>query len=74
MSTCACIQFLADVARPDLFPQLCSIRGDISDVLKGLQPEFSFTGRKYYSIEFEVILSFGLTELKAQLSWKDPKV
>jgi len=50
------------------------VRGNMTDLLKNLQPNHSATGKKYYMLEFEVILSFGLTELKAQLCWKDPVV
>ncbi|KAL4068705.1 hypothetical protein V8B97DRAFT_1918465 [Scleroderma yunnanense] len=42
---------------------------DTSKATEMLPQRRSETGRTYYSIHFKVILLFGLTELKAQLSW-----
>ena len=39
--------------------------------LKGsIQPKKNQFNAKYYVLDFEVVLLFGLTELKAQIAWK----
>ena len=49
-----------------MYSTLCHISADASNV-----PIHKNKGPKatYYYQEFDVVLSFGLTELKAQLSW-----
>ncbi|KAL4079085.1 hypothetical protein J3A83DRAFT_4367804 [Scleroderma citrinum] len=54
---------------PSSFTELCTIHADTSKATEMLPQRRSETGRTYYSIHFKVILLFGLTELKAQLSW-----
>lgn len=52
----------------DMFSTLCTVRADVSHI------PFKTLGRKkkrYYMFEFDVVLCFGLTELKAQISWKE---
>ena len=39
-----------------------------------LKPRLNPDGQIYYKAEFDVVLSFGLTELKAQVAWRDGKV
>ena len=53
----------------DSFTELCTIHADTSKATKALPARRSSTGDTYYSIQFKVVLLFGLTELKAQLSW-----
>ncbi|EMD33097.1 hypothetical protein CERSUDRAFT_98705 [Gelatoporia subvermispora B] len=53
---------------PGMFTTLCNITGDISDI--PMVPKKGPLGA-YYSQSFDVVLSFGLTELKAQLRWFD---
>lgn len=31
----------------------------------------SATGEKYYTISYDIVLLFGLTELRAQIAWKE---
>lgn len=39
--------------------------------LKGsIQPKKNYLGANYYTLNFDVVLLFGLTELKAQIAWK----
>lgn len=59
-----------------MFSTLCSVEADTSQISKTLQPIRSATvleGRRrlqvYYKIQFDIVLSFGLTELKAQIAW-----
>ncbi|KAL4068704.1 hypothetical protein V8B97DRAFT_1918464 [Scleroderma yunnanense] len=54
---------------PGSFTELCTIHADMSKVTSLLPQRRSKTGETYYSIHFKVILLFGVTELKAQLSW-----
>ncbi|KAH9933533.1 hypothetical protein B0H21DRAFT_699461 [Amylocystis lapponica] len=53
-------------SEPSMFSTLCSVKADISHV-----PRVPLLGPKstYHSQDFSVLLSFGMTELKAQLSW-----
>ncbi|KAJ6458048.1 hypothetical protein C8R47DRAFT_1246793 [Mycena vitilis] len=50
------------------YPVLCKVHADTSKVLKALKPQQGQSGA-YYRLEIDVVLSFGLTELKAQISW-----
>jgi len=54
---------------PHMFSKTCTVEADTSKVLK--LPLRSPQGVTYYSQHFEVCLLFGLTELKAFLSWVD---
>jgi len=49
----------------------CTVEfGDLKDHVQSLKPRTGIGG-VYYYLEFDVILSFGTTELKAFVSWKD---
>jgi hypothetical protein len=53
------------------FSTLCTIHADLSELSRTLLPQKSVLDRSdYYQVDFEVIILFGLTELKAQISWK----
>ncbi|KAG6332939.1 hypothetical protein ID866_6155 [Astraeus odoratus] len=56
---------------PDSFKELCTIRADVSRAANALCPQTSPDGNTYYQIAFDVIILFGLTELKAQISWME---
>jgi hypothetical protein len=54
------------------FTTLCTITADLSEVSRTLRPlKSTLDQSKYYKIEYDVIILFGHTELKAQISWKD---
>ncbi|PFH48902.1 hypothetical protein AMATHDRAFT_64343 [Amanita thiersii Skay4041] len=55
---------------PALFPDLCMITADISAVKESLRPQV-WDDQKYYVLAYHIILLFGLTELKAQISWRE---
>ncbi|KIJ14485.1 hypothetical protein PAXINDRAFT_115792 [Paxillus involutus ATCC 200175] len=58
---------------PHAFATLCTVHANTSKIIGSLRPrrsEDSSTG-VYYTIDYDVILLFGLTELKAQISWKE---
>ncbi|KAJ8585555.1 hypothetical protein M405DRAFT_745130 [Rhizopogon salebrosus TDB-379] len=53
------------------FSTLCTIHPDLSELSRTLSPQKSAIDQSdYYRIDFEVIILFGQTELKAQISWK----
>jgi hypothetical protein len=57
------------------FTTLCTITADLSEVSRTLRPlKSTLDQSKYYKIEYDVIILFGHTELKAQISWKDKGV
>ncbi|KIJ11257.1 hypothetical protein PAXINDRAFT_15797 [Paxillus involutus ATCC 200175] len=59
----------------DSYTTLCSVRADTSKLAHSMQPHYlPDGGGTYYSIFFYVVLLFGLTELKAQISWRDKGV
>lgn len=40
-----------------------------SKLVRSLQPEKTADGAVYYQMDYDIILLFGLAELKAQISW-----
>ncbi|KAG2353445.1 hypothetical protein BDR07DRAFT_1367118 [Suillus spraguei] len=63
-----------DVDRPS-FSTLCTIHADLDELSRTLRPKKSATGQSYYyQIDFDIIILFGHTELKAQISWEDKGV
>ncbi|KAF8160149.1 hypothetical protein K438DRAFT_1921672 [Mycena galopus ATCC 62051] len=47
---------------------LCTVHADTSKIAEALNPQQGQSGT-YYRLGIEMILSFGLTELKAQIAW-----
>ena len=74
MKACPCHTFPRD-PRPhaqgfvlaSFFP-LCDIHVDLSKAVKDLVPKVA-SGRVYYELDYDVIVLFGFTELRAQLGW-----
>ncbi|KAF7296192.1 MYND-type domain-containing protein [Mycena chlorophos] len=56
-----------DVDR-DKYSKLCAIKADVTNAARNLRPRIGPSG-VYYQSNFDVVLSFGLTELTAQLAW-----
>ena len=54
-----------------MYSTLCTIEVDLSKLGHSLVPHRNKDGVEYYKASYEVVLLFGLTELKAQLCWKD---
>lgn len=52
-----------------MFSTLCTITADMSEVTKTLSPLRGLTGKQYYSQAYNIVVLFGMTELKAQISW-----
>ena len=51
------------------FTKMCTIVANTSKVVHSLQPQVAPDGTVYYHLVYDVVLLFGLTELKAQISW-----
>jgi hypothetical protein len=53
------------------FSGLCEVTADLTKLKGSIQSRTNHRGAKYYVLNFEVVLLFGLTELKAQLAWTE---
>lgn len=51
------------------FVDLCEVTADVTNLKSSIQPRTNNRGAKYYTVAYEVVLLFGLTELKAQIAW-----
>ena len=49
---------------------LCTIEADLSRVRLFPRPKASGQGN-FYRVDYDIILLFGLTELNAQIAWKE---
>ncbi|KAF8959248.1 hypothetical protein BDZ97DRAFT_1402193 [Flammula alnicola] len=54
------------------YTELCTIMTNLSHL--SLKPLKGYQGRTYYRVDYHVVLLFGLTELKAQIAWKEDGV
>lgn len=54
-----------------MFSTLCNVHADTSKVASTISPRRGYAGLQFYRQQFSIILMFGLTELQAQLSWKE---
>ena len=52
-----------------MYSVLCVVKGDTTELCKSLGPLVE--AAQYYEIIFEVVLSLGLTELKAYICWDE---
>jgi hypothetical protein len=52
----------------DNYTKLCTIEVDLSRAVI-TQPKTKEKGR-FYSVDYDIVLLFGMTELKAQVAWK----
>jgi hypothetical protein len=57
------------LTRADMFSRLCIVQADMSHIV--LQPQRGKGGAIYYQRYFDIVLLFGLTELKAQICWTE---
>ncbi|KAK1226878.1 hypothetical protein PQX77_010125, partial [Marasmius sp. AFHP31] len=56
---------------PKRFPPLCTVEAEIPESDNFTRSRYNAsTGKSYYECSYEVVLLFGLTELKAQIAWK----
>ncbi|KAF8901884.1 hypothetical protein CPB84DRAFT_1776920 [Gymnopilus junonius] len=54
------------------YSQLCNIVTDLSYL--PLTPMTNPSGQTFYRVHYDIVLLFGLTEMKAQVAWKDKGV
>lgn len=55
-----------------MYSTLCHIEADMSALTRSLSARKKLNSRQlYYQMDYNVVLSFGLTELKACISWKE---
>jgi hypothetical protein len=53
-----------------MYSTLCTVEADVSRLARSLTPQRRASdGRRYYVLNFDIVLSFGLTELTAQICW-----
>jgi hypothetical protein len=55
----------------EMFKTLCTVTADTPQMAKGLQQLRSPRGDRYWNQNYSIVLLFGLTELKAQISWME---
>ena len=53
-----------------MYSILCYVQADLSHIPKYAKTSLMDKGR-YYRIDFDVVLSLGLTEVKAYIAWKE---
>lgn len=53
------------------FKTLLKLRADTSDLQNSLRKQRGPNGQTYWLIVFEYAIHFGLTEIKAELIWKE---
>ncbi|KAL1743095.1 hypothetical protein HDZ31DRAFT_41741 [Schizophyllum fasciatum] len=51
------------------FSVLCMVTADVTSAVEQLELRHRPDGRSYYQFDFDVVLLFGLTEMKAQIKW-----
>ncbi|KAF9476880.1 hypothetical protein BDN70DRAFT_881877 [Pholiota conissans] len=54
---------------PKNYDRLCTIYADLSHLT--LSPRRGRGGKSYYRVDYDIILLFGMTELKAQIAWRE---
>jgi len=54
---------------PNMFSTLCTVTADTRQMAKLLQRCYGPDQVPYFQLDYKVVLLFGLTELKAQISW-----
>ncbi|PFH47372.1 hypothetical protein AMATHDRAFT_6813 [Amanita thiersii Skay4041] len=60
----------------DNYVKLCTIEADTTRLSQLVQPQKPTTGKRknkrlFFELNYDIILSFGLTELKAQIAWTE---
>ena len=53
------------------FAGLCEVTADMTKLKSSTKPQTNNHGVRYYTLTYDIILLFGLTELKAQIAWME---
>ena len=54
----------------DNYKRLCTIKADLSRI--PMLPQRKATGKViFYRVDYDLVLLFGMTELKAQVAWRE---
>ncbi|KAF8638104.1 hypothetical protein AX17_002444 [Amanita inopinata Kibby_2008] len=56
---------------PYMFTPVCTVVADTSSLPNSETSQQSVAGLRYYRKEYDIILLFGMTELKAQIAWTE---
>ncbi|KAM6497400.1 hypothetical protein JOM56_007873 [Amanita muscaria] len=57
---------------PDSFHSTCVIKADVTNAKKNMKRRYEpLTKKSYYQFSHDVVMLFGLTELKAYVTWKE---
>jgi hypothetical protein len=59
----------SNCGKKEHYSKLCMITADLSHL--NLNPRKGRQGKTYFRVDYEIVLLFGLTELKAQIAWKE---
>lgn len=55
-----------------MYSKLCVVEADFSRLSNSITPRSRASdGQRYYVLKYEMVLSFGLTELTAQICWEE---
>ncbi|KAF9025800.1 hypothetical protein BDZ89DRAFT_1016644 [Hymenopellis radicata] len=61
-----------DEESDDVYPALCTVTANTREAAKGLQMKRRRDNNEpYFTLNYDIILIFGRTELKAQVAWKE---
>lgn len=52
-----------------MFDMMCALRVNLED-MEPIRQTSPHSGLSYFKVAYDIILLFGLTEMKAQVAWK----
>ena len=68
--TITCLAPLMSQCFADNYTKLCTIEADLSRAPVFTRPKSTGEG-SFYSVDYDIILLFGMTELQAQMAWNE---
>ncbi|KAK7032185.1 hypothetical protein VNI00_013359 [Paramarasmius palmivorus] len=66
-----CLKAKILIIPTELFSTLCTVEADTSKAPGFITEKYNLNQGRYYEAAYEVVLLFGMTELKAQICWKE---
>jgi len=54
----------------EAYPTICTVEADTKSIARSLKPIHGVDG-PYYVLNYDIVLTFGTTEMKAQVAWKE---